>query len=139
MKPILFEMDVEGKGRLNIEPFHNSKAGTVCEGKVFVIIFAKDIPSPFPVNGGNRCDCKKDIGLQGFTKFYCSFAAYCSGKEIIGFYENQIGCDQGSSLKDKVGIELASYLCIRIISVSNCDPCSGINKDFHFFGLLKCF
>ncbi len=109
-KPVLSEMDIKGKGRFNLKPFHKGKAGAVCKRKVFIIIFTKDIPSSFPINKGDRFYVEKDIGFEGITQFDCSFAAYGSEKEIKGFNKNQIGCHQVTSLEDEISVELAGYL-----------------------------
>ena len=79
------------------------------------------------------------MGFKNIAKFDCSFTPYSSRKEIKGFYMNQIGCNQVPSLVNEVGIELAGYLCILIISVGDSDPCSCINEDPHFEDLIRRF
>ena len=132
-------MDVKGKGGFNLEPLHKSKAGAIRERKVFIIIFVKDLPASFPIEMGNRFYDEEGIGLKNIAKFDGRFTPYSSRKEIKGFYKNKIGCNQVPMLLNDVGIELAGYLCILIISVGNSDPCSRINKDSHFAVLVKGF
>ena len=132
-------MDIKGESRFNLETFHEGKAGAVCKRKVFIIIFVKDLPASLPIERGNRFYDEEGIGFKDIAKFDSSFTADGSRKEIKGLYKNQIGCNQFPSLKDEIGIQLAGYLCILIISVSDSDPCTGINKDSHFEELMRRF
>ena len=132
-------MDIKGESRVNLEAFHKGKAGAVCERKVFIIIFVKDLPTSFPVERCNRFYDEEGIGFKDITKLDSSFTAYGSRKEIKGFYKDQIGCNQVPSLVNEAGIELAGYLCILIISVGDSDPCSCINEDPHFEDLIRRF
>jgi len=132
-------MDVKGKGRFNLEPFHKRKTGTVCKRKVLIIVFTKYLPGSLPVNKSYRFYCEEDIGFKRISEFGCTFTTYGPGKEIKCFYKNQIGCEEIASLNNEIGIELSGYLCILVIFIGYSDPCTGIDKYPHFWVLVKGF